>query len=461
MTAVESTRVARRACLVSHAFYLCALAIALLVVPSWSFLRAQSTPNDSPPAPGTSAILDSARAVRGQSLVISLITYGPGDEVFERFGHIALAIRDTITGQDVAYNWGMFDFNQPNFLTRFLTGDTRYWMEGFPTPLFNALNVRNNRSIRVQKLDLTPVERAAILEFVIWNAKEENRYYRYDYYRDNCSTRVRDLLNWALQGRLAPLLNVAGTGRTWRGETARITASNLPVYAGIEMALGRNADHALTLSEEAFLPERLAASVGSAVLRNADGRRYRLAMTDTVIFEANRIPIPGEPPGRMLFATLLGLAIAGVIAVLADASGRAARISLATFAGVWYLTGGVLGTLLLLAGTVTKHAPYMGENTTLLQIHPLLLLAAFTVPMSFADRARGRVSAGAVVLISLLSLMGLILQFIPALHQSNGVVLAVTIPVHLAFAIAVLRQEPRRSLGGTGSYARRVRRSPS
>ncbi len=496
MGAVGRTRVAKgRAKLISYALYLCAAGVTFVLAPSSSAfdmnsssvtsLGAQSapsaltaqigpeapvvsrapvaarTPTDAPPAPGTSALLDSARAIRGQTLVVSLITYGPGDEVFERFGHIALAIRDTLTGQDVAYNWGMFDFNQPNFLGRFLTGDTRYWMEGFPTELFNAVYVRNNRSIRIQKLDLTPVERAALLEYVTWNAREENRYYRYDYYRDNCSTRIRDVLNWALQGTLEPPLNIAGMGRTWRGETARITASNLPVYSGIEIALGRDADRSLTLWEEAFLPERLATSLATAVLHDTDGRRYRLARTDTVVFEANRIPIPGEPPSRMLFATLLGLAIAGLIAVLADATGRVSRVSLALFAGVWYFTGGLLGTLLLLAGTITKHAPYMGENTTLLQLHPLLLLAAFTVPLSFAYRTRGRISVGVVVVISLLSLTGLILQFIPALHQSNGVVLAVTIPVHLALAVAVWRLEPRRGMGGAGSYARTVRRSRS
>ncbi|MFN9795333.1 MAG: DUF4105 domain-containing protein, partial [Gemmatimonas sp.] len=83
-----------------------------------------------PPAPGTDAALDSARALRGAALQFTLYTYGPGDEVFERFGHIALAVSDANTGEDTAFNWGMFDFDQPNFLGRFLTGDTRYWMAG-------------------------------------------------------------------------------------------------------------------------------------------------------------------------------------------------------------------------------------------------------------------------------------------------------------------------------------------
>jgi hypothetical protein len=402
---------------------------------------------DAPPPPGVSPALDSARAARGEELTVSLITYGPGDQVFERFGHVALSIRDARTGQDLAYNWGMFDFNQPNFLGRFLSGDTRYWMEGFPTERFNALYVRDNRSIRRQTLALTSVERAALQEFVTWNAREENRYYRYDYYQDNCSTRIRDALEWATRGRLKPALNVPGDGRTWRGETERITATDFLTYAGIELALGRNADKQLSQWEEAFLPEHMAAGFGSLVLRDDSGRRYRFVDADTVLFEANRIPMPSEPPDRNMMAMLLGLTLAGLIAVLADARGRFTRVLLSLLVGSWYLVGGVLGTLLLLAGTVTKHAPYMGDNTTLLQLHPLLLVAAVAVPVALMRHARNRVAIGASTTIAALSLVGVLLQLIPALSQESGVILAITVPVHVALAIAVWRLDEHGAAG--------------
>jgi len=401
---------------------------------------------DAPPPPGVSAALDSARALRGESLVVSLVTYGPGDEVFERFGHVALAIRDTRTGQDVSYNWGMFDFNQPNFLSRFLTGDTKYWMEGFPTEFFNALYVRANRRIRKQELALTPLERAAMLEFVTWNAQDANKYYRYDYYQDNCSTRIRDALDWVLRGRLKPPVNVPGTGRTWRGETERITATDFPTYAGIEIALGRNADKRLSKWEEAFLPEHMASSFEALVLRAESGRRYRFVETDTVLFEANRVPMPSEPPDRIMMAALLGLTLAGLIAALADARGTLTRVLLSMLVSAWYLVGGVLGTLLLLAGTVTKHEPYMGDNTTLLQLHPLLLVAAVAVPVALMRHARTRVAIGVSSTIAALSVVGVLMQLVPVLSQRSGVILAVTVPVHVALAIAMWRlDEPRKA----------------
>jgi hypothetical protein len=400
---------------------------------------------DAPPPPGVSPALDSARAIRGEDLTVSLITYGAGDEVFEHFGHVALAIRDARTGQDIAFNWGMFDFAQPNFIGRFLTGDTKYSMEGFPTDLFNASYVRTNRSIRRQGLALTPVERAAMLEFVTWNAREENKYYRYDYYQDNCSTRIRDALNWVTRGKLKPLLEVPGAGRTWRGETERAFASYFPAYAGIEIALGRNADRRLSKWDEAFLPEHMAASFESLVVRSDSGR-YRFVESDTVLFAANRLPLPSEPPDRNMMAMLLGLTLAGLIAVLADARRAFTRVLLSVLVAAWYLVGGLLGTLLLLAGTVTKHEPYMGDNTTLLQLHPLLLVAAVAVPIALMRHARNRVAIGVSTTIAALSIVGVLLQLIPVLSQRSGVVLAITVPVHVALAIAVWRldgHEPR------------------
>ena len=397
--------------------------------------------DSAPPPPGVSASLDSARAVRGVGLSVALYTYGPGPEVFERFGHVALVIRDSVRGTDVAFNWGLFDFAQPHFLTNFLTGDTKYWMAGARATDFNAYYVSQDRSIRRQELALPPVERAALFDFVAWNATEAHKYYRYDYYADNCATRIRDLLDRVLGGQIKTAFADAGGGRTWRGETARITETNLPVLAGIEVALGRHADQTLTRWEEAFLPEHLANHLNTLVLRDQFGGSYKLVSLDTVMATSTRVPIPTEPPVLLVPAALVGFTLAGLLAVLADAKARGARAVLAVTVALWYGVGGVLGTLLLLAGTVTKHAPYMGANTTLLQLHPLLLVAAIAVPVALVRGMRSRTAVGVSLTIALLALSGALVQLVPTLRQASGVVLAVTIPVHVALAIAVWRLE--------------------
>ena len=429
-----------------HACITVCMAVCVVACIPAAELTAQTTAtapsaatDSAPPPPGASAALDSARALAGERLTAALLTYGPSDVVFERFGHVALAIRDNATGQEIAYNWGMFDFDQPKFLQRFLTGDTRYWMVGYSADAFNAAYVADNRSIRRQTLALTPVERAALYEYLLWFSRDENKFYRYDYYRDNCSTRVRDALDRVLGGRLRPSLDVPGAGRTWRGETARVTATDIPVYAGIQIALGRNADRPMSKWEEAFLPEHMASAFATLVLPNAAGQRYRLVTNDSMQFVANRVPMPADPPGRTTMAALLGLTLAGLIAVLADLRGRAPRVLLALLVGVWYLVGGVLGTLLLLAGTVTKHAPYMGQNLTLLELNPLLLVAAIAVPVALARHRRSRGAMGVSAVIALMSLIGLVLRAVPSFAQQHGVVLAVIVPVHVALAIAVWR----------------------
>ncbi|MGV3708310.1 MAG: DUF4105 domain-containing protein, partial [Gemmatimonas sp.] len=393
-----------------------------------------------PPAIGQNAAVDSARAVRGQNLVISVITYGATEVLWERFGHDALAVRDTVTGQDYAYNWGMFDFEAPNFTSRFLTGDTRYWMQPYPTDLYNKVQyIDDNRTVRVQRLAMTAVERGAILDYVIWNSQEENKYYRYDYYQDNCATRVRDAIDRVLNGRVKAVLDTGITDMTWRSETERVTASDPFVYPGIELALGKNADRKLTTWEASFMPERLADGLATVILNNAAGNRYKLVATDTIIYQSTRVPMPIDPPDRFAMAALLGLTIAGIVAWLADSRFKALRGVLFTFAVLWYLLGGILGTALLIAGTATKHAPYMGTNTTLWQIHPLLLFGALFIPVALYRRQTTQIPRIMASIIAMFSVFGAVLQLVPMFSQKSGVVLAVMVPVHVALAIAVLR----------------------
>ena len=114
---------------------------------------------------------------------ISVLTFGPGDAVFERFGHNALRVRDFLTGADLAYNWGMFSFDEPRFLSRFLSGDTRYWVEAFPTSWLLEVYAAQDRESIEQVLALTPREAATLAEAVAANATPEQRFYRYDYFR--------------------------------------------------------------------------------------------------------------------------------------------------------------------------------------------------------------------------------------------------------------------------------------
>src|SRR5437764_453789 len=106
------------------------------------------------------------------------MTMGQGDEVWELFGHNAIRVRDRARGTDVAYNWGTFSFNEPNFIGRFLTGNNHYWMEGYPTSLLVEGYRRRNRTIVEQRLDLSDAQATALRDFIDWNGRPENKFYR-------------------------------------------------------------------------------------------------------------------------------------------------------------------------------------------------------------------------------------------------------------------------------------------
>ncbi len=142
--------------------------------------------------PSGGAAQEAVTSPDGSTLSIALVTMGPGTRVWERFGHNAVWVRDTISGFDRVYNYGMFSFQQEGYVQRFLQGRLLYWMMGFESPRHFGAYVAADRSLWVQELNLTPEQRAELAAFLEWNDTPENRFYRYDYYLDNCSTRIRD-----------------------------------------------------------------------------------------------------------------------------------------------------------------------------------------------------------------------------------------------------------------------------
>ncbi len=410
------------------------LTIATLLAPR---LHAQ------PPLPGVDAALDAVRAERGAALEISVLTLANGEVIWERFGHNALIVSNRETGERLAYNWGMFDFDQPNFLTRFLTGDTRYWLAVFYADDMFRQSVQEDRSARLQVLDLTNVQKAALAEFVSWQSLEENRYYRYDYYLDNCSTRVRDAIDRVLGGALATqLANVPESFTTWREQTARATDGDWPPYAGIHVALGRNADKPLTRWNESFMPGLLANHLTTIRVTDENGVERSLVARDSVIYTAKRAPLPERAPFRGFAAMVIGAIAGGLIFALGTLMARGNRVALyalRSVATLWYLLTGVLGTALLLAGTVTKHAPYMGSNGSLFQVHPLLLLLACLAPFAAGSGNAARNFSRLALIIAALALLGFLLQ-VTVLAQDSGLVTSVTLPIHIALAGVLARR---------------------
>src|SRR5688500_9643595 len=261
----------------------------------------------------------------GSELIVYHVIMGPGDAVWEKFGHNALWLRDTVAGTDIAYNWGVFDFTADDFIPRFLKGSMRYWVEAYPTrPMLDAY-VQANRSIWAQELALTPAEKHALREFVQWNVLEENKYYTYDYYRDNCSTRVRDALDRVLGGRLRAASDTVPTGTTYRWHTRRLTRELPLIHAGIDIMLGQPTDRPISQWEEMFLPGHVQEYLRNFAVLEEDGSLRKLVVDERQIFQANRAAEPVEPPRSLPVFLAVGLGIAALIALTARRAARGGR----------------------------------------------------------------------------------------------------------------------------------------
>ncbi|MFL5577903.1 MAG: DUF4105 domain-containing protein, partial [Gemmatimonadaceae bacterium] len=395
-------------------------------------------------APTPPPSVESASVADGERITVYLITFGQGDLVWERFGHNALWIRDRSRHSDVAYNWGMFDFNQPNFLGRFLTGDTKYWMEGEDP----AAMIRNyaalNRTVSVQELALTPGQRAALRDFVDWNERPENSYYRYDYFRDNCSTRVRDALDRVLGGQLRAATGGVVTNGTFRSHTRRLVAGDFPVYTGIQIALGRPADRPISAWEEMFLPVKMRDRLRTVRVGDGAGGTVPLVKSESQLYAAERPAELESPPRSLPLYLALGGGAALLIAALAAAAGRGsrpARAGVAVVGALWSLVAGVLGSAALLAWTATRHV-FMYRNETLLQLEPLSLALVALLPLALWSGRGARAARLLAGVVAAAAVAGLLVKLLPVTPQRNGDVIALALPIHLALAWAAWRLLP-------------------
>lgn len=199
---------------------------------------------------------------------VSLVTCGPGEELYEAFGHTAIRISDSNLGIDVVYNYGTFDFDQPNFYWNFVQGRSLYMIASNSYSSFIRAYQYYNRSVREQFLDLTLVQKQALFDKLLWNAKTENRDYLYDYFFDNCSTRPRDVIQDALGGAIEFDSTFLGTERLSIRELTDLYILNQQPWGdlGIDLCLGSIIDQPATAAQYMYLPEELEKAFDNAYI---------------------------------------------------------------------------------------------------------------------------------------------------------------------------------------------------
>ncbi|CAA9338253.1 MAG: hypothetical protein AVDCRST_MAG68-2892 [uncultured Gemmatimonadetes bacterium] len=396
---------------------------------------------------------------------VFVMTMGPGDLVWERFGHNALWVHDPRRGTDVAYNYGMFDFGQENFFRNFALGRMKYWMAGIDAGRTMEHYAAMNRSVTIQELNLTPAQATQLSGFLAWNELPQNTEYLYDYYRDNCSTRVRDALDRVLGGRLRAATDHVPTGTTYRSHTERLTAAgaaDVPMFTALMGGLGPAADRPISRWEEMFLPFSLRDRLREMRVPDAAGRMVPLVLSERLAVASTRPPEPAGSPGWLPGYLAAGVALASLLSFLATraAKSRGARFAFAAVAGLWLVFAGTGGWVLGALWTLTDHAiAYRNEN--ILQLSPLALpLVLFLPALAYGARWAARPAWLLAAAVAALSVLGFVLQPLPGIDQVNGWVIALAMPINLALAWAARRMAdglPARASSPTA----RVRRAPA
>ena len=350
-----------------------------------------------------------------------LMTYGTGDRVEERFGHNAIWIRDAARGIDRIYNFGFFDFDKPGFYREYLFGRMVY----FAIPRDPAEELAyyrwRDRDVRAQRLDLDAATIRRLGDWLEERVAPENRDFRYDYYFNNCSNRIRDALDFALDGQLRAATENEPASMDFRAHTRRLVEDSLPLYLGIHAGLGRPADRPRSEWEEMFLPDIVAREAGELRVRRSDGTTGPLVAEERWLYRSTR-PRPPASPSAPVGAILL-LALGSLGLVLGPVAAFRRRPGLAaTGLRAWILVSCAGGLLLLFLWGATEHrAAWRNEN--LLLLNPLLALLWRCRGGALERMAAGIVAAGLALAV--------LLKFLPG-AQWNWDLLAWLLPTQAA-----------------------------
>ena len=300
---------------------------------------------------------------------ISLITLGPDqNELVQAFGHSAFRVADPRVGIDYVYNYGVFSFNQPNFYLNFARGHNYYYVGVASYPDFIEPYIYYNRFIHEQVLNLTKDQKQNMFDYLQWNARPENRSYLYDYFFNNCATKIRDVLTTVLKDEVQFDGSFIKTDYTIR-ELTDLYLKPLPWGdLGLDIGLGSPIDRKATPNEYMFLPDYVEYSFDHASLIQG-GTKIPLVKSKKIAFTSTP-----EPPQKSLihpwtaFGTLL---LAGIALSIRDF--RRKKITL-WFDVLLLVSAGLIGVILLLLWTATDHHACV-KNYNLLWALPTHLFA--------------------------------------------------------------------------------------
>ena len=303
---------------------------------------------------------------------ISLLTCTPGDELYSIFGHSAIRVIDSSNiGNDyfdIVYNYGTFDFDAPGFYLKFIRGKLLYYISIERFADFKFFYQATNRGMTEQVLDLSAEEKKNIKHLLNENLKEENKFYKYDFFLDNCTTRLRDLIVNNKQPH--PLLPaVMPTNTTFRHAIHEYLDKGKQYWSklGIDILLGARTDGIMTPAQQQFLPDNLMKSLDSCT-------NYKLVQSSQNLYSISINNDPNTWFTPMLFFSCLLL----IFVLLSFSKNKWLQRILSGLDGTLFFLTGLLGIILIFMWVSTDHS-MTKNNYNLLWAWPTHIICSFFI----------------------------------------------------------------------------------
>ena len=334
--------------------------VALLALPKALAAQRAGAPE------GERFLSDSAR--------VSLVTILPGKKVYSLFGHNAIRVVDPVNGIDIAYNYGTFHFGNPlAFTAKFAYGDLNYRLarQNY-ADMVAFYPVEEGRPLIEQWLDLDADQKEALFRFLEWKAQPENAFYRYDFYYDNCATRIRDAFEELLGDDFDA--HRADPDRTMRQLLDPYLVEKPMLHVGMDFAQGVPADARATGRDELFLPDRLAEWMADARIRGPDSYRPLVSRTDSIGWTPERARLDAAPP----WPTILFSAFLVFVIWLTYGDVRSGRRSRPWLDVPLYSFLGIAGLFVVFVWFFSLHA-VAKRNINILWVIPTHVVLAWTL----------------------------------------------------------------------------------
>jgi Domain of unknown function (DUF4105) len=312
------------------------------------------------------------------STQISLLTCSRGGELYSSFGHSAVRVQDFKQHIDFVFNYGVFDFTRPGFYYNFCKGHMIYMLAVDDYAAFYQQYQYDHRGIVQQQLLLAPVDKQRLLDFLIDNANESKRDYRYDFLFDNCSTRIRDLLDKVYPGRTHIDYSSFTAKKSFRDLINDYSMDKPWWQWGMGLLIGLPVDHITSPKEQTFLPDYLSRAYAHTTL---DGRAL-CAPIETIL-----APTPIDVKATVFDTLTPNVFFGGLLLLIVVLTGYEIRNHKHYYIldYLLLLIAGVLGTLMFVLWAFTEHTT-TSANFNLLWALPTHLVAIGL--LLFARRSR-------------------------------------------------------------------------